>query len=329
MLEKPQMKKWILLFTLSLTFTHSLIRANDFVIGVEYLYWNVLQSNMSYATTVDDLTTFSNPRIIPQHQDWTSGVRVTAGYYFPCGFDKSFTWTRIHNTISGSISDPIIIATELLGTGALLAVGGDGIGGPASSKWNMDLDMFDLNFGCLTFDSWLYAFHPRVGVKGGTIHQKEAILYENFLNTDTLLGLNATVNQKNNLWCVGPKIGVDSAYKLGCGFSIIGDLSAAFLYGKLATAVTTQIIEADVEEVSVLRDTKRHILPHFQLLLGLNWDTCFSKRFPLSIGVGYEVQYFWHTWRITNSNMQNINVSNVGFGDLMFQGLTAKLFFGF
>lgn len=320
--------KRLILTILSFTFIHSLAKANDFTLGGEYLYWNVLQSGMSYATVVEALDTYHNPQVIPQRQDWGSGCRVTAGYNLPCRFDISFSWTHLHNRIKGNVTRPLIVATEIAGQLNAFAVGGNGIGGIASSKWNMNFDMYDINFGCLTVDSCLYAIHPRIGVKGGTICQKQFIQYNTFLNTETFSFLDASVNKKNNLWCVGPKIGLDSTYKLGCGFSFICDLTAAFLYSRLNTSIKTLILESGLSEVdSILKNIDRNILPTFQALLGLNWDCC--SRFPISIGAGYEIQYFWNTWRITNSSLATRYLANSGFGDLMFHGLTAKLFIGF
>lgn len=151
--------------------------------------------------------------------------------------------------------------------------------------------------------------------------------YNDFFDIDQALFFTATVKQKNNTsWCIGPKIGLDNAYKLGCGLSFICDLAATFLYGQLNTNILTDFsVNRDVN--SSFRDTRFQILPNLQLFLGLNWDKCFGHAFDISLGIGYEVHYFWNTWRITNFS-QNIAI-NAGFGDLMMHGLTAKLFLGF
>ncbi len=319
------MKKISFLLVVSLSMITSLVNASDVSLGVEYLYWNVLQSSMSYATTVDDIAALTNPTIVTQAQDWTSGFRLTAAKGMEGDVNTSFSWTRVHNSSKGSVSSPFIIATELLGPNNGFGVGGNGLGGPASSQWNVNFDMLDLNFTCPSFENGVYSVYPLVGVKGGRIYQNQYITYSNFLDTGTGVFFNATVNEKNNLWCVGPKIGFNSAYELGNGLSFLGNFSTSFLYGRLFTSAHTLMVEPGSPTVdSTLTNIKRRIMPQFQLLLGLNWDTCLCDCYEASIGVGYEVQYFFHTWRISNSSIQNFYVTNTGFGDLMLHGLTAN-----
>ncbi len=321
------MKKIAFFLVVSLSAITSLVNASDFSIGVEYLYWNVLQSSMSYATTVDSVPALNNPTIVTQPQDWTSGFRLTAAKEIKCDLNTSFSWTRVHNSVKGSVSNPFIIATEIFSPGpGGIGIGGNGVGGPASSQWNCNFDMLDLNFTCPGFEDFAYSICPLVGVKGGRIYQNQFITYDNFVDTNTGVFFNATVNEKNNLWCVGPKIGFNSAYELGNGLSFLGNFSTSFLYGRLFSSTNTQIVEPGVPSVdTTLTNIKRRIMPQFQLLLGLNWDTCLCDCYEASIGVGYEVQYFFHTWRISNSSIQNFYVTNTGFGDLMLHGLTANL----
>lgn len=324
------MKKLVFSFLVSTGICSSL-HAQCVTIGGEYLYWNILQPNMPYATLVDDITTFAHPKSILQKQEWASGFRLTAGIDLPCRFDVSASWTRFHTDFHGSTSQPTIVASQLIEPfNDALIIGGDGIGGTASSKWNLRFDMYDLNFGCLTFDSCLFAIHPKIGVKGGKIRQNQIVQYNNFFDTATDLSLDSTIELKNNLWGVGPKIGLDSAYKLGCGFSFVGDFSLALLYGNLSTSVTSVINEIGGAYIDSSFKEHNHLLqPNIQLFLGLNWDSAICKNFPVTIGVGYEVQYFWNTWHIRNSRRQDWISQDVGFSDLMFNGLTIKLFLGF
>ncbi len=66
-----------------------------------------------------------------------------------------------------------------------------------------------------------------------------------------------------------------------------------------------------------------------QMMLGFDWTgSCFSC-FDLKIGVFYELQYFWNTWRNQNSYIQNLYVTDAGYSDLMLQGITLKAFVEF
>lgn len=327
------MKKLIFfsLTALSLLVDKSLVAStgNEFWLDVNYLYWNATQSNMTYAVIVDSTDTFANPSTVNQKTEWSSGFKLGAGYCLPCCWDTHFLWTRLHNSVTGSTSEPVIVANQLLAPGTGFVIGGTGIGGPASSKWNLDFDMFDLDFGFTLCDNAMCSIHPFIGLKGGKINQNELIIYENFLDTGTQEILNASIDQVNNYWGVGPQAGFSSAYKLGCGFSLIGDFAIAALFGKHHSTATTHTEEEGVTNESTFLNKRNKLIPTFQLFIGLDWNTCLCDCYSVSLGVGYETQYFWNTWRVQNSTIQNFFITNAGFGDLMLNGLTANITLGF
>jgi len=298
-----------------------------YVADIEYLYWQASQSGMTYGIAIESESILDNPTELHQSFDWGSGFRIGVGYNLPCSnYETRFSWTRFHNNVTTSTSSPVIIGTEVAGIFDFI-VGGDAVGGgPAISSWNLSFDMLDWDFGINLCLSDGFNIYPYIGIKGGWIDQSQNISYVNFLFADSETAINALVIEKNNFSGIGPKTGFTSSYALGKGFSIAQEFSFAFLYGSFNTPTDTTVDAIDGEEIftTTFINAVDKLVPATQLLLGMNWSTCYCNS-VISLGVAYEFQYFWNTWRNQNSFIQNIYVTDAGYDDLTLQGITARL----
>lgn len=303
---------------------------NKYWVDIDYLYWNATQSNMTYAIIFDG-DSLGNLETVNQKTAWSSGFRLGAGTCLPCCGETHISWTRFHNSVKGSSDDSFLIANQLLLPDSGFVIGGSGIGGPAASRWNVNFDMFDWDFGFNLYDNCLCSIQPIVGVKGVRIDQNQLITYDNFLDTGSGLFVNALVNQINNSWGIGPKAGFEGAIKLGCRFRLVGSFAASALYGGLHTRATTSMTEIATSDTttSKFRHQRNRLTPQLAFFIGVDWSTCLCECYPLDVRVGYETQYFWNAWRVQNSVVQNFFITNAGFGDLMLHGLTARLSVGF
>lgn len=302
---------------------------NRYWVDIDYLYWNATQSNMTYAIIVDDPGTLGSIETLNQKTNWSSGFRLGAGTCLPCCGETHFSWTRFHNSAKGSNHQSFLVANQILAPDIGVIVGGDGEGGPAASRWNLNFDMFDWDFGFTLYDSCACSIHPILGVKGLRLNQRQLITYDNFRDTNNNERVNASVTQTNNSWGIGPKAGFESIIKLGCKFRLVGSFAASTLYGGRHTSATTSITETGVTTTHDFRDRRNRLSPQLEFFLGIDWSTCLCECYPLDLRVGYETQYFWNTWRVQNSVIQNFFVTHAGFGDLMLHGLTARLTVGF
>ncbi|MGE3954785.1 MAG: Lpg1974 family pore-forming outer membrane protein [Parachlamydiales bacterium] len=297
----------------------------------DYLYWHAIQTNMAYGVAVDDINTFSDLNVLNQKCDIQSAFRVGLGWKPSCVcWEATFDYTRYHNTVTGSTFEPVIIASQLLAPNLGFIVGGDDLGGPAISKWRLNLDMFDLNFALPLCFCCSCRVSPYIGLRGGIIHQNQRISYVDFVDTNTAARVNATVNQRNNFSGVGPKAGFSALYPILCGISLTGDLALSAAYGEFDW-MDQSIIAVQGDGVVFGTTSKSKLsrfVPMLQALIGLDWRRCWCG-YTLSIAAGYEVQYYWNTWRTQNSIIQSFYVSNVGFGDLALHGLTLRFGIGY
>lgn len=299
--------------------------------NVDYLYWHASQSDMNYALTVEDIDTFANMSANFQRSDWASGVRLGVGYAMPCSWDSRFTWTRFHNSVFGQTASHFILANQLLSiTAGDLFIGGEGVeAGPAKSRWDLNFDKFDLNFGGTLCNGRVFFFHPAIGITGIIVNQSQHISYDNFIDTFTERRANVTVKQVNNFWGIGPSAGFDSALRVGCGFSLVGQCTFSAYYGRVPSKSTTSIEEGGETVTSSFMLKRNKIVPAFQMFFGLEWGTKLLRCYPISATIGYETQYFWGLWRTQNSGIQDLYITDAGYNALEFSGITARVSFGF
>lgn len=305
----------------------SSLKANCCFFGeIEYLYWNISQVNMPYAVAIEDINNFANFEEIKQGNHWTSGFRLGLGAKFCCDFETRLSWTSFHPTFKDRKANKILIASELLAPNIGFVLGGDDIGGPASSRWRLDFDTIDWDVGMsLCFKNAIRIF-PYIGLKGAIIRQEQRITYEDFVDTNTDNRLDAFIKEKNSFYGVGPKLGLFCAYFLSSRWSLDGMLAASLLGGHQISPSVTSFTEP---EAPLFYSSKFHVdawrlIPFLQCYLGVSWQGCLC-RCPFMVGVGYEAQMFWDLWRTQNSIIQQIYITDASYGALMLQGLAVKL----
>lgn len=303
--------------------------------SVDYLFWRAEQTGMSYVYSSEALAV-----TVPQDDvegelpefNWGSGFRVGSGYHIPCSsLDLDLSWTRFHHTTHSSAFATILIATALRGSVPDWVVGGSSaLSQPATSDWQLNFDMIDLDCRLCAFSNDFFSFHPYLGIKGGVINQKQTIRYQNFIDLGTSDDVNAQVDEFSKFCGAGPKFGTSASFLFGDHFGIVGQAETALLYGSFDAPTKAQI----EEPLGTFRGTKisfneNRCIPMLKVFLGVDWNCYFFSHCLVDFIIGYEAEYFWNTWHSQNSYIENILATDVGNGDLMLQGLTAKLLIAF
>lgn len=304
-------------------------------LGIDPLYWQAMQPQMDYA--VEGLTTAGRGNPLNQTPHWFWGFRLHAATDLVSCMDIHIGWTSFRNQNSTSASASVgLFANQLAGfpfSGILPDVGVIQFpqGGAAGSTWFLHFDMIDLDLLFPLFDGPLYEIHPYIGVKGGWIRQQQEIIYTNF--SDTSFGvpntIDAILTQNNRFWGVGPKAGCAGSTHLTDRLRLMGGIGGALLMGQLHSPffgralVSLPSLGTTIPSVVDAEIGTWRLIPTLQLFVGVDWRFVWSRCQAL-LGVGYEVQYFWNTWRLQSSLSQLQIGTTVGFSSLMFQGVTTR-----
>ncbi len=307
----------------------------------ELLYWKPDQTGMSYCLVSDMLTSSvlgKKNQDRQQHTDWNAGFRIGSGVRVAkVHCDLSTYWTHFSHTMHGSTStNNFILGTQLF-LGSFVPIGGGGVAqidpggrgaGPAHSQWKLHVNLIECDFGYqICFDK-RFSLHPYLGIKGGWIDQEQTVHYDQFFDSNNQIFFDSAITLKNNFKGIGPQLGMDGDFIFGHGFGLMGNLSAALLYGSSDNPVTFHVennpLSFPFSDFSV-NYQKDRLIPAVQSQIGLNWGKECFQHFIFYLNAAYEVQYFWNTWRNQGSAIQSIAVPDAGYGNLMLHGFTGQV----
>jgi hypothetical protein len=292
------------------------------------LLWQANENDLDFAVKSSSRKTLKGHVINPDF-NWDWGFRLGLGYKLPHDkWDLFLNYTYVHGN-----------AHKQAGAGSGAIYGGYavlfGLDVPKSSyahsthaHWNMNLNMADLELGrnCI-IGKWL-SIRPFLGVRGLVIQQHYNISYS---------GGNAfphdeqKVSMRNDFWGVGLRMGFNSLWGLGCGFSVFGNGAASLLAGQFDIRQRNHMEHKNVDLVHITDDGHQNVVATAEIALGLQWDRFFcNDRYHFGVNLGWEFNAFFdqNQW-MRFSSTRNPGVYSRSNGDLTFQGVTLGLRFDF
>jgi hypothetical protein len=296
-------------------------------VALDFLYWQAQEGGTEWA-----IKTYRDPNGVRSSSrqlnfGWDPGFRVTAGYNFK--YDHwdtafSYTWffTHAHQALeqpatAGPVADGILSLTTLAGRAAR-----------ASIDWGIHYSIFDWNLGRNWFISKHLSLRPRIGLKGGWIHQDVDINFQNVL----------TAKKGSNFAGIGPGGGVTSRWFFhdleSSSFNFLGDLGIAFPWGHF-DVTEHERLQGSNFPIDLNHLSRNQIAPMIEAKLGIGWVAdILTYNANIGIDLIYEIQYWFR-----QNQMVNVQPNQTGgevfylydrnSEDLDFQGLTASLRFDF
>lgn len=307
----------------------------SYEVSASYLYWGASEDYLGYA--VDNINFNQTGFFFPQPSshlkepktEWKSGWRIEAGAYDSCNpWGLHFAWTHLYSNTHSSVSSdfPRIAASQIAFTGTNNM--GNNNNGPflaatdASSHWKLRVNEYALDFDYLVKCDCQVSIRPYVGVFGATIDQKQNTFYANLTNGGTsAFTIDGTVHRKNDFWGVGPHFGVGVRWGFLNCFSLIGDVSGAWLFGKFKNRSTFDVPLFIAGEFPNFHSNTWRGRPMTSASIGLEWANQFCDSYAATLGVSYEFQYWWQQWRSASNLLDNVISASGRWGDLCLQGL--------
>lgn len=190
------------------------------------------------------------------------------------------------------------------------------------AKWKLNYNMFDLELGRPYYLGKKVIFKPNFGLRGGLIDQKisnKGI----FINIETLIATEYIRNNKSNSWIIGPRIGLDSDWLIGCNFKLFFNVAGSLTFQDFKTSyLETTVIPSN--QMFSGKDKMKLITPNADFDLGLGYGKYFSNNaWYLDLTIGYDFHYFWDQNFMRNlNNFDSFNIDDTDIGNLTLQGLT-------
>lgn len=272
---------------------------------VDFLWWRAYEEGLAlgYVEELDEGNFGVGVRshkkdINPRYEP---GFRLGLASVCPCdcGWDVALNWTHFHTKAYAKAHEDCCDFGEFHFDSLWERFADLEEAGFARSRWNLDLDLLDLEFGRKFYIASCLVARPYFGLRGARVDQSYRVY--SLAEFGTSDGYETIVRSKNNFLAVGPRVGAYLELDFGCGFSLFGDAAASILFGK--TDVHSSEFVGIVESVNEsFLEYQEKSSPHrnsravTDLAFGIQWDHCCewcNRCHPVSIALAWEHHAFW------------------------------------
>ena len=301
----------------------------DFYVTGTFLWWQPIQEQMAYAETTYGAASALVGKVHGLSFDWKAAFKVGVGYNWGYdGWDSYLQYTRSNTSMSSS---------KTLGAGVnevlhdLWNLQDLGLAkNKVTSKWDLDFNVFDLEFGRPGYFGTCLTLKPHFGLRGGWIDQSNLITSQ---DSDLLSTYEGTFTSKS--WFVGPRAGIYTKWDIGEGFRFFGNAAVSAFAQKFDKVTVREQQAANASLWYRAQDlVAKHVNTSLDMVIGLAWGTYFdNNNWYFDLAIGYETQV-WTEQNMMRHLQQMAfvtgDVTNVTKpGNLMFQGLNVTARFDF
>ncbi len=300
------------------------MNCGGFFIAADFLYWRAENHGFSYAYELETTVPAGQNvgKVLRISPEWEPAFRAGLGWNSNYDFwDLFLNYTWYGNYASDSRTStngffqmwPLasILTTEF---------------GAVTARSRFVMNMGDLEIGRLMYLTRSIAIRPYLGARGGTLRQK----FQDHLSSRLSGNFSEfTFSGRNNYWGVGPRTGVNGEWHVGRGFSFLGKVAGALLYGKTKARNLAQSLAVGASAFTIDRHYKDNfyqLVPHLQLSLGLQWQTCFwCETMFFKMSASWENNYWWNQFNVPVGLVAFIPpLPTVGNQPLTMEGLTVN-----
>ncbi len=203
--------------------------------------------------------------------DWDLGYRVGIGYDFACSnWGIGAYYTHFHDRAHGHHHNENSFT---------------------HFKFNYDEVDVLASYSCEVCPCF-YAI-PFFGVRGTWIDQRLRSRFSTEIVTD--LSDSFTVSghhDKEDFWGVGPVLGLEGDWLIGCGFSVYGYVDTAVLYGNFHTKFNDFEDLTDVSSICNSNEDRSAALYVGDFGLGVGWTKCWCNSL-ITLQIGWEHDHYF------------------------------------
>lgn len=307
----------------------------SWMVRADVLYWHSSADNLSFGTEdyLDETTGVDVYKDKNLEFDWNVGFRAAVGYDLPddwSGWDVDFLWTHLVSTAHGRFKIDSDIPSDTFTPNW----GGSSSGFlnifKSKARWKGRVDLVDGELGRDLFINTCLRLRPFIGFRAGWVDQTYNIYYDD--QNHTPIG---ETKLKTNYSAIGLRLGIDSEWTLGCGFSIYGNAAGSVLYGKVNNHLDAKLpsVTGALTTFSNLKGKSHASRAIADAAAGIQWrETFWCDNVAIILQLGWEHIYLWNQSsfeNLTDSSVLTLQNPHFTSNDLCLHGVTfsAKLDF--
>jgi hypothetical protein len=301
--------------------------------SADFLWWRAENHGLS-AAFENQSESVSDGSIFRVSPAWDPGFRLGLGWNTSYdGWDLLLNWTWYENNASSTKTRNGIAFGSQQGFYPMWPHAHSPYGPfqTAGVTYRILYNAIDFEIGRAVFTSKKLSFRPFWGPRA-------AWLSQTFQTRFTTPLSNSADPQKSEgrdvYWGIGPRAGTAAEWHVGSGFSVVGLVAAAALYGNARVRFQNQELTngAYVLERKFTDDFDQ-LAPQLQLLLGLQWGSClWTDRYYLAFSAVWETNYWWDQMNLPvslRSASFGSPMPTVGNQPVTLEGLTVNAEFDF
>lgn len=283
-----------------------------------------------------------NGRVLDSSFEWAPACKATFIVDFPNAWDLTNRWTYFYSK-STDTDHAEVNATTSSGFFPIWVLPQSGhasldLFGTAKSTWQLHLNTADIELGYNAYVAKKLSIRLHCGIKGISVSQRFTALYSDGINDGTVTLLPSKAHLKNRCLGLGPRVGMNSQWRLTKGWSLLGDCAAAFALSSFSIrrydsdAAINNSGSPVYSDQSTFHENFYAYRPNLEALLGIGWENCYGKRqqYSISFKAAYEIQYFWDQNMMRRLAARQISFQSLSLrGDLQCHGLDIMFGFGF
>lgn len=251
-------------------------RCNRFFFSTQLLYLRAFEGGLSDICDPIQITNSNESGLLISTLEgktrdpdfkWDFGFRLNAGYELPDSQgDIGVYWTHYHPHISGKSQQN-------------------------ESTWKIDFNAVDILYRYNGDGHPCFVLIPFGGLRYAHIDQK---LRTDLVSTIDGVPFISLGQSKERFSGVGPLVGLEADWSLGCGFSLYGNLSTAVLYGTFRVSSNqTEAIDTGFN-INHLDKHLEACQPVVDAGFGVRWTTCFCEDGLLTLQLGLEQHRYFN-----------------------------------
>jgi hypothetical protein len=256
--------------------------------GLEYAMGDSLPATGAVAT---DGVIGKVHRIKP---DFHPGYRVALGFFFPKQKGELLAqWMHYQGTRNDTATQPIAAGSGLWPD--YLDMSDTPMAAHAHARWNLNMNVFDLQVGTLFMEKKVLSLKPFAGFRAAWIKQKLDVSYKGVLFAATGT-TTPVIRSKNHSDYAGYGIcaGLDTNWKIWQGLSFFANGDISLLWSRFNNRQTAALADGTVRDN--VKDKLYTTLPVFDLMAGFAYE--YDWEF-----VGFSVHVGWEEQLWINQNM--------------------------
>jgi hypothetical protein len=337
------MKKFLIIQILASVLTLPLVaeqsnradQENDrrFFASADILYWQTNQTGMSYGQIANFHTNIQPAPLTGAEEffgnqlnvnfKFDPGVRASIGFQPKPDFWKfDFIWTHLNSNASGASNNPDVAKSYVVITSSTYLVpqplNNNGIN--ASACWSSRYNTFDLDMHKELFANDSVNFQAHAGIRSLWLKQVYNIFSFKTHTEDTPpIFVNTKSNMIQNMWGVGPMIGMSSAFNIYRGLNFFGQACLALMWGHVCSSNIGTILTSTPAVTTNMIASFNTTIPQTSAIIGLLYNVAVRDNYQFCARLGWDFQ--------TLFNVNFLGANYLSAGNFNLSGLTAGLAF--